>query len=242
MKPAEEIKDLTVQAPNDLDKPRHDTEFAEKSATFLVDIIKKNGWSKKLGGQSEHVMYEGWQTAGKYYGLSVKTHDAEYVELGNSHGFKAKATVVNEITGVEVGSAEAYCMDDEPNWRSKPKFQLASMAQTRAGSKALRQILGFVIALAGYNPTPKEEMDGVEPAVVIAERLDQKQEDQAEETNGSGRLASDKQLSFIERLLEQKGHTQEELLDKYQVTKPEDLTQEQASAIISNLLKLPNHE
>ena len=32
------------------------------------------------------------------------------------------------------------------------------MAQTRAGSKALRQILGFVVALAGYSPTPADEM------------------------------------------------------------------------------------
>ena len=32
------------------------------------------------------------------------------------------------------------------------------MAQTRATSKALRQPLGFVITLAGFDPTPAEEM------------------------------------------------------------------------------------
>lgn len=154
----EESKELQIVEPQSLDKPKQDTEFAKESAKFLVDIIKKNNWSRRLGGQSEHIQYEGWQTAGKYYGYSVKTFDAEYVEYGGTWGFKAKAVVVNEHTGIQVGGAEALCMSDEPNWSRKPKFQLASMAQTRAGSKALRQILGFVVALAGYNPTPVEEM------------------------------------------------------------------------------------
>lgn len=155
----EEVKELQLIEPTDLDKPQKDTDFAKAAATLLVDIIKQNNWSKKLGGQSEHIQYEGWQTVGKYYGYLVKTFDSEYVEYGGVWGFKAKATVVNEHTGIEVGGAEAYCMSDEYNWKNKPKFQLASMAQTRAGSKALRQILGFVVALAGYNPTPLEEME-----------------------------------------------------------------------------------
>ena len=40
-----------------------------------------------------------------------------------------------------------------------PQFQLRSMAQTRAGAKALRNALGWVVVLAGYKPTPAEEMD-----------------------------------------------------------------------------------
>lgn len=157
-----EEKSLVATQPNDLHKPQQDTEFAHASAKLLVDIVRKNGWARKLGGQSEHLQYEAWQTVGKYYGYTVKTHDAEYVRIDNTWGFKAKATVVNENTGVIVGGAEAYCMSDEGNWSRKPKFQLASMAQTRAGSKALRQILGFVVALAGYNPTPMEEITGDE--------------------------------------------------------------------------------
>lgn len=40
-----------------------------------------------------------------------------------------------------------------------PQFQLRSMAQTRAGAKALRNALGWVVVLAGYKPTPAEELD-----------------------------------------------------------------------------------
>ena len=39
-----------------------------------------------------------------------------------------------------------------------PLFQLRSMAQTRAGAKALRNALAWVVVLAGYRPTPAEEI------------------------------------------------------------------------------------
>lgn len=42
-----------------------------------------------------------------------------------------------------------------------PLFQLRSMAQTRAGAKALRNALAWVVVLAGYQPTPAEELDAV---------------------------------------------------------------------------------
>jgi hypothetical protein len=44
---------------------------------------------------------------------------------------------------------------------SVPLYQLASMAQTRANAKVLRNVLSWVAVLAGYKPTPAEEMDGV---------------------------------------------------------------------------------
>lgn len=161
-----ETKSLVPADQKSLDKPENDTKFAHEAAKILVDIVKQNGWARKLGGQSEHLQYEAWQTVGKYYGYTVKTGETEYVvmQAGKDiiEGFKARAIVVNENTGIEVGSAEAYCTRDERNWSNKPPFQLASMAQTRAGSKALRQIFGFVVALAGYNPTPVEEMTGDE--------------------------------------------------------------------------------
>jgi hypothetical protein len=42
-----------------------------------------------------------------------------------------------------------------------PFFQLRSMAQTRASAKAFRNVLAWVVVLAGYKPTPAEEMSGV---------------------------------------------------------------------------------
>jgi hypothetical protein len=42
-----------------------------------------------------------------------------------------------------------------------PLFQLRSMAQTRACAKALSNLFKWVVVLAGYKPTPAEEMTGV---------------------------------------------------------------------------------
>lgn len=39
-----------------------------------------------------------------------------------------------------------------------PLFQLKSMAQTRSNAKALRNVLAWVVVLAGFSPTPAEEM------------------------------------------------------------------------------------
>lgn len=44
----------------------------------------------------------------------------------------------------------------------KPLFQLRSMAQTRAEAKALKSVFGWFVVLAGYKPTPAEEMTGHE--------------------------------------------------------------------------------
>lgn len=226
-----EEKALTVQEPQNLEKPKQDTEFAHAAAKVLMDIVKQNGWARRLGGQSEHLQYEAWQTAGKYYGYSVKTFDAEYVELGGTWGFKAKAVVVNEHTGIEVGSAEALCMSDENNWRNKPKFQLASMAQTRAGSKALRQILGFVVALAGYNPTPAEEM--TEPVKVIPMAKPKEIDN-----------ITPVQIDTITKLLEHKGKTQEDLqyaLDTaFEGKRLDELSKVNAHNMIEKLTSLPD--
>lgn len=48
-----------------------------------------------------------------------------------------------------------------------PIYQLASMAQTRANAKVMRNVLSWVVVLAGYKTTPAEEMDSVPGAHVI---------------------------------------------------------------------------
>jgi len=42
-----------------------------------------------------------------------------------------------------------------------PLAQICSMAETRAGSKVLRQLLSWVVVLANYKATPAEEMESV---------------------------------------------------------------------------------
>jgi hypothetical protein len=60
----------------------------------------------------------------------------------------------NQQTGKSRPKKEKVLAGEE----AVPMFQLRSMAQTRAGSKALRNALAWVVVLAGYRPTPAEEL------------------------------------------------------------------------------------
>lgn len=142
--------------------PKVVLEEAKEAATALVELIKsKPDLTVKLNG-NDYLKFEAWQTIGKFYGASPKVTETKYIEYGEVKGFEAKAVVISS-SGLEVSGAEAMCMNDEPNWKKKPMFQLKSMAQTRASSKALRNVFAWVVVLAGYKPTPAEEMDGVKP-------------------------------------------------------------------------------
>ena len=130
---------------------------AQRAALALQRVVAGKRKPVIFKGE-QYLEFEDWQTVGKFYGLCARTFQAEPVEIFGVKGAKARAEVVDLRTGQVVGGAEAYCMRDEENWAAKPWFQLASMAQTRAGAKALRNVLAWVVVLAGYRPTPAEEL------------------------------------------------------------------------------------
>lgn len=59
------------------------------------------------------------------------------------------------------------------------------------------------------------------------------------ETNGQGKVTQ-RQIGFVKGLLVKKGHTEKELILKYDVADMSQLTRTQASTIIDNLQKLPD--
>src|SRR5258708_12883175 len=127
------------------------------SARALKAVIDSNDRPPVVFNGKQYLEYPHWQVLAKFYHCSVATEGAEFVEIQGIPGFKAKAIVIDENTGIKIGSAEAYCLKDEPNWKNKPMFQLASMAQTRAGAKALANKLRYVAIVARYQPTPQED-------------------------------------------------------------------------------------
>jgi hypothetical protein len=158
-----ETAETALAIPSDLHitrAPKEVLESAREAAVALKEVIAQRHKKVVFNGE-QYLQFEDWQTVGGFFGSSVATGDAELVEIDGIPGFKAKARVIDS-NGIEVSTAEAYCMKDEYNWKSKPLFQLASMAQTRAGAKALRNKFAWVAVLAGYSPTPAEEMTGDE--------------------------------------------------------------------------------
>lgn len=160
----EEKRDLPAVIPTNL-APAIVTGMAGEAATALLEVVDKAKMIIKVRGQ-KYLKYEGWQTLGTFMGrayggpVTVGSDDAEPVfDDGKFVGFKAHARAW--CNGQVISEAVAYCFTDEKNWKDKPAFQIASMAQTRASSKALRNVLGWVLTLAGADikTTPAEEME-----------------------------------------------------------------------------------
>ena len=163
----------------EISNPKLTIERARAIAVVLKDVVALKPKPVVINGE-QYLEYEDWQTLGQFYGYAVRTRDAVPVEINGVPGAKAQADLVDMRTGIVVGGAEAYCMRDEERWSTRteyewqegkrvkvgeepvPWFQLASMAQTRAGAKAYRNRLAWIAVLAGYKPTPAEEMTGKE--------------------------------------------------------------------------------
>lgn len=154
---------------------------AKKAADALQEIIRGKKNPVKFNGE-QYIEFEDWQVLGKFYGITVKVASTTPVEFGEVRGYEARAVALDTRTGIEISAADAMCLNDEDKWSSRtkyqwndekkikekvgdvavPMFQLRSMAQTRACAKAFRNVLAWVVVLAGYKPTPAEEMTGAE--------------------------------------------------------------------------------
>lgn len=132
---------------------------AQDAAKALQSVVSKS--TLKFNGK-QYLSFEHWQTCGRFYGITAKIVSTEVIDIDGVKGFIAKAEAINTQTGAVVSAAESMCMNDEKNWSNKPLFQLRSMAQTRACAKALRNVLAWVVVLAGYEPSVAEEMTGDE--------------------------------------------------------------------------------
>lgn len=106
----------------------------------------------------KYVEFSEWQILGNYFDVAVKTYEVEPVERWGSQGVKARAEAIYTPTGEVVGAAESICLRSEKGRANHDYNKISSMAQTRAGSKALRNALGWVLKLAGLPQTPAEEM------------------------------------------------------------------------------------
>lgn len=132
---------------------------ATKVASSLKNVIKTQGLSveitNKKGQTNEYVTAEGWEVLGTMLGCTPYVE--EVVEIPSAHKAKFcyKATV--SIRQGDVVLSRAFAIA-ERNERQKDRHSVYSMAQTRALGKAYRMALSWIIKMAGYEPTPAEEM------------------------------------------------------------------------------------
>lgn len=125
---------------------------ATEVAEVLKEVLVKQQLISTIKGR-EHVRVEGWTLLGTMLGVFPVNIWTRKLDDGWEARVEART-----LSGAVVGAAEAECLRSENTWKSRDDYALRSMAQTRATSKALRQPLGFVVSLAGFDPTPAEEM------------------------------------------------------------------------------------
>lgn len=163
-------------------------------------------------GDSKHLKIEGWQMLAMMYRVTAGVVDTRYVEVGEYTGYEATAEALlirgSDLAPQRISTAQAMCLNDEERWDVRPEYgyvagkreqtgevavplqQLRSMAQTRACSKVLSNLLKFVAVMAGYAGTPAEEMTGREqPQSAPAQQPQRTQ-------NGNG-IISDKQVGRL---------------------------------------------
>jgi hypothetical protein len=140
----------------DLASPKSLVDFAMTLKQFIVEqklyvrIQNKN-----------YVEVEGWQFAGAATGIMPVVKSVERIDTKDLTEIKYRAEVRLKrlVDGSTVGYGVALCSNKERNKTTFEEYAVASMAQTRAVSKALRNNFAWLMKMAGYEATPAEEMD-----------------------------------------------------------------------------------
>lgn len=130
-------------------------EVASKWATALKRVVEAQKLYAIIQGK-KYPQVEAWTIVGRMDNTAAQEESVTRQEDGS---YVATAILVRLSDGAIVGRASALCgaPDDRP-WNSRPEYNRRSMAVTRAISRAFRAQYSWIMALAGYEPTPAEEM------------------------------------------------------------------------------------
>ncbi len=227
---------------------------ARKVADCLMKLVEEKQLYLTVG-RRKHLYVEAWETLAHFYGITAKVTDVRPVidEITGAAGFEATADAIHMPTGAVISSARSMCLNNEENWNERPKyegsggqrrqigvvavptFQLASMAQTRAVGKVLRNVLAFVVTLAGYQTTPAEEMTGNETQAAKA------QPEQANGKNGDANRISDPQRKRLFAIAKEVGCPMNNLVllfqKKYHFQQAFEITREKYDALVEDVRK-----
>lgn len=150
---------------------------ASLCAEALMRVVKKNGWAINFGGKKDHLWFEAWAFLATMYRVTPRIVPGmtKLMEIGGVVGYEAEAEAFHVPSQTIISTGNAMCLNDEENWGLRPKyegrgpdrkkigdvavplFQLRSMAETRAMSKALKGPFSWVVAMAGFAPSTAEE-------------------------------------------------------------------------------------
>ena len=131
---------------------------ATEAADALAAVIAQKGLFNTIQGR-KHVRVEGWTTLAAMLGCLPR--EAAIVRRDDGT-YEATVELVRISDGTVLTRASAECGGTERTWKDRADYARRSMAATRATSKVCRLAFSWVMALAGYEATPAEELSGDE--------------------------------------------------------------------------------
>jgi hypothetical protein len=149
--------------------------FVAKELNSVIEK-QKDTWAVSLKGSAKnapvYLKVEAWQYLGKAYEYRALLEGLVERDSEEPNAWVARVKIFDKFDR-QVGSGDSICgTSDEPYWARQATFAKKSMAQTRAISKAYRSCLAWVAVLAGYEPTPYEEMpDDVQGVIKPKEEI-----------------------------------------------------------------------
>lgn len=138
---------------------------ASEMAGELAKMIEAQRLWDPINGK-KYVKVEGWTTLAVMMGVvarEVQTTEADGI-------YTAVVELVRMSDGACISRASAECGEEKP-WCTRPRYARRSMAQTRATGKACRLAFSWVMSLAGYEPTPLEEMPNDPIVSVVPQQI-----------------------------------------------------------------------
>jgi hypothetical protein len=154
---------LIPNLPAALEAPADVVARATEQANVLMDIVESKHLYVDIQGK-RFLTAEAWLTILAFNNVSPLEVETVAVKGkdGQTFGWKATVALVDEKTGIEVARASMIAgLDDFPSQgRTGTSAHRAAMssAQTWAVSKAARIKYSWVAVLAGFSPTPADEM------------------------------------------------------------------------------------
>ncbi len=143
---------LAAETPEDM------VAFSTQIANALSKVIEDKNLFTMISNR-KHVHVDGWTAMIAMLGILPR--EVKVVTL-QDWGFEAHVELVRVADGKVMGRGSAICGNDEEAWAGRPAYARRSMAVTRATGKACRMAFGWLMSLAGYESTPKEEVDSLE--------------------------------------------------------------------------------
>jgi hypothetical protein len=133
-------------------------EEALKVAEILQKFVKEKNLTANIQGK-QYPLVEAWQFAGSQLGLIPVITEVTQIHEEGGIKYMAKCEIRKVSDGTFVAMGIAICSNKEKMKKHFEEYAVIAMVQTRAISRAYRNVLGWLMKAAGFEATPEEEAD-----------------------------------------------------------------------------------